>query len=322
MRSHKNFSQLNLNIVAVDPIVLFPEHRKILQRFGMLTIPDTIPKNNQEIIRRIQHADIVLDFWTALPKEVILKLTQTTMICCASAGYDWVDIKTAIAKGITVTHCPGHNAESVAEHTIGLMLSALRLSSKAARDAKQGIFTPDVYKGKDLKNSVVGIIGYGTIGKRVGDILTKGFGAKVLYMNSSSSRKDFKKLLTQSDVISINAALNDQTKGMIGFAEFELMKPGVVLVNTGRGAIIDEDAFVTYIKNGKIFATGIDTLSKEPFDANHPLLSLSNVLVTPHIGWNTEETEYRLSAQVVEIVTAFLEHKPRYVISEEKSFIN
>ena len=111
-------------IVCVDPIVLFPEHIKTLRKLGELVLYDTAPKNNEEIIDRIKNADVVVDFWTALPVEVIEKLDKPKMICSAAAGYDWIDVKVATQKGITVTHCPGHNAESVAEHVYGIHILA------------------------------------------------------------------------------------------------------------------------------------------------------------------------------------------------------
>lgn len=305
-------------IVCVDPIVLFPEHIKTLRKLGELVLYDTAPKNNEEIIDRIKNADVVVDFWTALPVEVIEKLDKPKMICSAAAGYDWIDVKVATQKGITVTHCPGHNAESVAEHAIGLMLGAMRLSWKSSDEVKNGKFTPEEYKGKELKGKTVGIIGYGSIGKRVAEILEKGFGAKITYINSSSSRDDLERLLKESDFISVNAPLNDKTRNLISYKEFALMKPGVVFVNTGRGAIVDEEALLENLKNGRVFAAGLDILAKEPFETSNLLLSQPNVLVTPHIGWNTEETEYRLSAQVVEIVTAFVQGKPIYIVPEQR----
>ena len=306
-------------ITCVDPIILFPEHINALKKLGELIMYNAAPKSNDEIFNRIQDTDVVIDFWTALPKKVIEKLNQTKMICSAAAGYDWIDVKTATAKGITITHCPGHNAESVAEHTVGLILGAMRLSWKASSEVRNGKFTPEEYKGKELKGKTVGIIGYGSIGKRVAEILEKGFGAKITYTNSSSSKDELEKLLEESDFISVNAPLNDKTRNLISHKEFTLMKPGVLFVNTGRGAIVDEEALLENLKNGKVFAAGLDILEKEPFETTNPLLSQPNVLVTPHIGWNTEETEYRLSAQVLEIVTAFIRDEPIYIIPEQRS---
>lgn len=307
-----------MKIVSFDPILLFPEHKEALNKLGELILHDTFPKDNNETIERLKDADIVIDFWTAMPAEVISKLTTPKMICSAAAGYDWIDVKAATEKGIKITHCPGHNAESVAEHTVGLMLDAMRLTKKASLEAKDGKYKPDEYKGKELKDSTVGIIGHGAIGKRVEEILTKGFGAKVTFIDSKSSKEDFENLLKTSDVISINAPLNDQTRNMFSFDQFDLMKDGVVIVNTGRGAIIDEAALIKNLESGKVFAAGLDILTQEPFDKNNKLLSMDNVIVTPHIAWNTNETDYRLSAQIVEIVEAFIKGEPKFIVKEQR----
>lgn len=305
-------------IVAVDPILLYPEHTKLLKEFGELTTYDTVPKNSREIIDRIKGADIVIDYWTALPKEVMENLKNTKMICSATAGYDWIDVKTASKKGIIITHCPGHNSESVAEFTIGLMLSALRRMCKAVNETREGFYKPSGYKSKDLKDKTLGIIGYGTIGKRVAEIAEQGFGMKILFTNSSSTRGNLEKLLKESDCISVNAPLNNKTRNLLGKHEFDLMKDGVVFVNTGRGAIVNETALFNALKSGKMYAAGLDMLANEPFEKNNPLFKLQNVIITPHIAWNTEESDYRLSAQVVEIISAFISGKPIYIVSEQR----
>ncbi|MCR4329040.1 MAG: hypothetical protein NUV65_00665 [Candidatus Roizmanbacteria bacterium] len=305
-------------IVAVDPIFLFPKHTKLLKEFGELVTFDTVPKNSSEILNRIKGADIVIDYWTALPKEVLENLKNTKMICSASAGYEWIDIETASKKGITITHCPGHNCEAVAELTIGLMLSALRHICKAVNETRGGSYKPAGYKSKELKDKTLGIIGYGTIGKRVAEIAEKGFGMKVLFTNSKSTPADLKKLLKVSDIISVNAPLNDKTKNLLGKYEFDLMKEGVIFVNTGRGAIVDETALFNSLKSGKIYAAGLDLLADEPYKKDNPLFKLQNVVITPHIAWNTEEADYRLSAQVVEIISAFVSGKPVYIVPEQR----
>lgn len=308
-----------MKIVAVDPILLFPEHIEALKKLGKLTVQTTLPKDDKEIVNRIKDAEVVIDFWTTLPAEVIRSLVATKMICSAASGADWIDIKAATAKGIVVTHCPGHNGESVAEHTIGLMLAAMRHTFRAATETRAGKYEPEGYKGKEIKGKILGIIGYGSVGKRVAEIAEKGFGVKVLYTNSKSSRADLEELLRESDIVSVNAPLNDQTLNLLGEKEFKLMKDGVVFVNTGRGAIVDESALLSALKSGKVYSAGLDILAKEPFEKNNPLLSLPNVIVTPHIAWNTPETDYRLSAQVVEIVKAFVAGKPIYVVADQRS---
>lgn len=250
-----------------------------------------------------------------MPARVITSASRLKMICVAATGYEWIDIKKAKKKNIVVSNSPGYGTEAVAEHTVGLLLNASRLAFKAGQDIKNGKWDPIIYKGKGLKGKTLGIIGYGSIGRRVAEICQKSFRAKILYANTSTSRKDFEYLLKNSDFISINAPLTEKTKGMLGKKEFSLMKKGVVLVNTGRGAIIQEEVLVDNLKSGKVFAAGLDVLTKEPMDKNDQLFSLSNVIITPHIGFNTEEAEYRLSEIVTQNIKAFLDGRPQNLVN-------
>ncbi len=167
----------------------------------------------------------------------------------------------------------------------------------------------------ELHEKTIGIIGYGRIGKRVGEIAEKGFGMKILFANSSTSREEFENLLKTSDVISINAPLNEKTKGLIGIKEFNLMKTGIVIVNTGRGAIIDEIAFAKSLKSDKVSAAGLDVLKDEPMNLKSPLFSFPNVVITPHIAFNTKESTKRLSKIVTDNIINFLEGHPANVVS-------
>jgi lactate dehydrogenase-like 2-hydroxyacid dehydrogenase len=307
-----------MKIVAVDPISLFPEHLKAIRETGELKIYDNKPENNQEILERIKDAEVVIDYWTAIPAEVMSKLQVTKLICCASSGYDWIDVETASKAGITVSHCPGHNSEAVAEHTVGLLLAAARKTIKSAEDMKSGKFAPDDYPGKEIKGRNIGIIGYGMIGQRIGEILEKGFGAKILSVDINNTKNDLEDLLRNSDFISVNVPLNDKTRKMLGEKEFELMKQDVVLVNTSRGAVIDEEVLLKYLRSEKVFAAGLDVLAQEPNIKDNPLFNLSNVVITPHIGWNTENTGYRLSEQVAQIVTSFANGNPIFKVPEQR----
>jgi len=238
---------------------------------------------------------------------VINSLTVAKLICSAAVGYEWIDVDAASEKGIHVVDCPGNSKESVAEHTIALMLGAVRHIYKAITETKQGRFEPGAYKGMELKGKTLGVIGYGNIGKRVAEIAEKGFGMNILFTNSMSTREDLEKLLKESDFISIHIPANAKTKNLLSDAEFELMKMGVVLVNTADlGTVLNEKALIKALNEGKLYAAGLDTLAQVPYEQNHPLLNLSNVIVTPNMAWDTEETDYRLSKQVVEIVEAFV----------------
>ncbi|MBI1862854.1 hypothetical protein HYS00_01900 [Candidatus Microgenomates bacterium] len=307
-----------MNIVAVDPVRIFPEHATILRSLGDVTIYDTEHKDSTEAFERLRDAEIIILYGAHIEGEVIEKLDKAKLIIVCAAGYDWVNIGAAQKKGILVTHCPGSNGEAVAEFTIGLIIEAARNFYDAAKMASQGIFSKD-YHGVELKGKTIGIIGYGTIGKRVAEIAQRAFGMNVLTTNSKSSRADLVLLLTNSDFISINAPSNAHTRNMIGQKELALTKKGVVLVNTGRGAVIDEDALYDALRSGHIHGAGLDVMQTEPFIKDHKLFSLPNVIITPHIAYNTEETDFRLSAQIAEIAKSYIDGNTKYVIPEMKT---
>lgn len=304
-----------MKIVSVDKVFLHPEHINELKKLGEVVIYSDVP-DEAEGIKRIKHADIVIDNWFEMPATVISAAPKLKLLAVAATGYEWIDLQQAKKQCITVCNAPGYATEAVAEHTIGLLLAATRLTSPSQSDIRQGTWNPLAYKGKELKGKILGIIGYGAIGRRVAEIAKTGFEMNILYNNSSSSREDLEHLIRESDMISINAPFTDKTKGMIGFKEFELMKPGVIIVNTGRGAVIDEKAFINTLKTGKIFAAGLDVLSDEPMKHTDPLFNFPNVIITPHIAFNTEESEYRCSQIVTDNIKKFLEGHPQNVVSQ------
>lgn len=303
-----------MKIVSVDKVVIYPEHVLELKKFGEVIIYNDIP-DEKEGIKRIKDADIIIDNWYEMPANVIVSALKLKMICVAATGYEWIDLNETRKKNIIVSNSPGYSTEAVAEHTIGLLLHSIRKASEAEREIINGKWNSIKFKGKELKGKTLGIIGYGSIGKRVAEIAKKGFNMKILYINTQSSRTSFEKLLKDSDFISINAPLTKKTKGMISKKEFNLMKKGVSIVNTGRGAVIDEILLIDNLKSGKIFAAGIDVFAKEPIERNNPLLKNPNVTITPHIGFNTEEAEYRLSEIIVNNIKNFVEGHPIHVIS-------
>jgi len=303
-----------MKIVSVDKVVIYPKHVRELEKFGEVVIYNDIP-DEKEGIKRIKDADIVIDNWYEMPAKVISSAPKLKMICVAATGYEWVDLNETKKRGIIVSNSPGYSTEAVAEHAIGLLLHSIRKASEAEREIVNGKWTPIKFKGKELRGKTLGIIGYGSIGRRIAEIAKKGFNMKILYINTQSSRTSFEKLLKDSDFISINTPLTKKTKGMISKKEFNLMKKGVSIVNTGRGAVIDEILLINNLKSGKIFAAGIDVFSEEPIEKKHPFFKNPNVTITPHIGFNTEEAEYRLSQIIVDNIKNFVEGHPIHVVS-------
>lgn len=303
-----------MKIVSVDKVEIHPDHIETLKQYGEVVVYDDVPSED-EGVRRIIDADIVIDNWFKMPAKVIASCRKLKMIAVAATGYEWIDLQEARKHNILITNAPYYCTEAVAEHAISLMLQASRMSYLAEKEIRQGKWRPTEYKGKELQGKVLGIIGYGNIGRRIAKIATAGFEMKILYVNSGSSRKDLEKLLTESDFVSINAPINDITHMMISAREFDLMKNGVVVVNTGRGAVIDEGELFRNLQSRKIFAAGLDVLAHEPMQRNDPLFTLDNVVISPHIAYNTNEALYQLSSIVVDNVIGFLKGKPQNVVS-------
>ena len=243
-----------MKIVSIDKVKLLPEHVEELKKYGTLVLYTSTPKNITEVKKRISDADIVIDNVFEMSKEIISCCKNLKLICVFGTGYDFIDLEESKKRNILVCNAHKYATESTAEHTFGLILNSVKLSSRAERDLRNGIWSPHNYRGIELKNKTLGIIGYGNIGKRVAEIAVKGFDMKILFVNTKSSRDDLKKLLMNSDIISVNASLNNKTRSILSSAEFQLMKHGVVIVNTGRGAIIDTQALINNVRSGKVFS--------------------------------------------------------------------
>ena len=304
-----------MKIVSIDKVKLLPEHVEELKKYGTLVLYTSTPKNITEVKKRISDADIVIDNVFEMSKEIISCCKNLKLICVFGTGYDFIDLEESKKRNILVCNAHKYATESTAEHTFGLILNSVKLSSRAERDLRNGIWSPHNYRGIELKNKTLGIIGYGNIGKRVAEIAVKGFDMKILFVNTKSSRDDLKKLLMNSDIISVNASLNNKTRSILSSAEFQLMKHGVVIVNTGRGAIIDTQALINNVRSGKVFSVGLDVFDKEPIQLDNPLLSLENVALTPHIGFKTIESEFSVSQIVTNNIISYIKGNVRNIIN-------
>jgi len=194
------------------------------------------------------------------------------------------------------------------------MLSVSRKLLIANASISKGEFDPKAYKGIELKDKTIGIVGAGNIGGRIGEI-AKGFGMKVLFVDSKTSRNKFEEILSQSQYLSINTPLTPKTEKLIGEKEFSLLPKGAIVINTSRGKVIDEMELVKQLQNGHLGGAGLDVFEKEPPKKDNPLFTLANVVATPHIAWNTAESQHRLAEGVVTNIEAFCAGKPIHIVS-------
>jgi phosphoglycerate dehydrogenase-like enzyme len=223
------------------------------------------------------------------------------------AGVNTIDVKTATKCGIAVANMPGANAPSVAEGTVLLMLAALRRLPALDRDVRQGHgwpANPELGETvRDVGACTVGLVGYGNIAKRVGEIVAA-MGATVLHTSTrDDGRPGWRQLpvlLAASDIVSLHLPLTTDTRHLLSRDAMARMKPGAVLVNTSRGAVVDEEALVDALRDGRLAGAGLDVFEVEPVAPDNPLLGLDNVVLTPHVTWYTADTMRRYLAEAVD----------------------
>jgi D-3-phosphoglycerate dehydrogenase len=207
------------------------------------------------------------------------------------------------ARGIRVHTISNYGDVAVAEHTIALLLAAGRNIARMDREVRSGTWVP--HKGVQLLGKTLGVIGLGGIGREVLR-LGRGLGMEVIGWNRTprpgAPLVPLDELLARSDVISLSLALNDETRGLLGPAQFARMKPGVILINTARAALVDETALIDGLRNGRIRHAGLDVFHAEPLTLNHPLAAMENVTLTAHAAFRTLEASMALLRRAIEIV--------------------
>jgi len=264
-----------------------------------------------------EDADGVMVRMTPIRAADLARAKKVKVICKQGVGFDSIDIEAARSRGIPVLRTPGANSEAVAEMAMALALSATRRVTELDRMLRAGVkFERPNILGVEMHGKTVGVIGIGAIGSRVAHKWQAAFEAKVVYYDPYVSNSGFEKsekvedLLTRSDLVSIHVPLTGETRKLIGAPQLARMKKTAVLVNTSRGGIIDESALYEALKERRIFAAGLDVWEVEPPPKDAPLLSLPNVVGTPHAAGGTFETQERSSLQVAMQVVEVLQGKP------------
>ncbi|MEM3627649.1 MAG: hydroxyacid dehydrogenase [Candidatus Bathyarchaeia archaeon] len=311
-----------MKIVVVDHVYLEEEHIKKLQLMGDLEIFKDPPKTSEELKERIRMADIVIVGWSNLTKDIIDSAEKLKMISIWATTCHYADLRAAKERGIIVTHVPGYATEAVAEHTFALLLAAIRKLPLADKHVRDGYFDWRPFGGIELAGKTLGVIGTGAIGCRVAEI-AKAFKMRLLgfdkYPNLERAKEigmkyvDFYTLLRESDVVTIHVTLTPETEKMIGKKEIEIMKNSAIIINTSQGKVIDEEALIDALKSGKLSYAGLDVFEMEPPAKDNPLFKLDNVVLSPHIGFNTVEAAKRCTDICIENVAKFLEGKPQNI---------
>lgn len=300
MHDEKKFSLLNQKmgkkVLICD--AMDPEGIILLKQFGFIVV-NKPAISYEELKKHVIDCDVlVVRSRTKVTREIIDSGRNLKVIVKIGSGVDNIDVEYAEKKGVKVISTPEAVTNAVAELTIGLLLSLAREIPKANCAMKREEWIKDDLKGWELRGKTIGIIGCGRIGRRVAQI-AKAFGMKILAYDIDPSCKEFLKnieaklvpfeeLLRKSDVITIHVPLTPQTRYMIGEKEIQQMKDGAYIINTSRGAVIDEKALFNALQSGKIAGAALDVYEKEPPE-DYSLIKLANVICTPHIGAQTRE---------------------------------
>ena len=282
---------------------------------------------NEELPGRIQGADIIVTKEMPVSAEMIQRFPESVkLICEAGTGYNNIDLEAARKKGITVCNIPAYSTERVAHTAIMMILnlsSTMQVQMKMLANGNHDNFTKNLQVPHvEVNGKTLGVIGAGHIGKKVIKI------AQALDMNilvyTRTPREDekgiryvsLKELLEHSDYVSLHCPLTESTKHMINKETLKLMKPSAFIINTSRGALIDEAALIEALKNGKIAGAGLDVQETEPPKETSPLYTMENVLLTPPMGWKGLETRQRLVSILADNIKNFLAGNPKNVVSE------
>lgn len=281
-----------------------------------------------QVADRIREATIIISNKLSLAEQQLAEAPNVKLIAIAATGSDCVDLDYCRSRGITVCNVRGYAANSVPEHVLMLILALRRNLFAYRRDVQEGKWQQSkqfcllTHPLNDIKGSTIGIIGHGAIGKSMAR-LAQALEMNVLISEHKNStwlrdgRTSFAEMLEQSDVVTLHCPLNDDTRDMFGREEFKSMKRNALLINTARGALIQDDALIDALRSELIAGAAVDCLREEPPRNGSPLLDLSlpNFIVTPHVAWASEEAVQALADQVIDNIEAFVAGQPQNTLS-------
>jgi glycerate dehydrogenase len=292
-----------------------------LDKLGEVTSYATT--STDETLRRIEDAEIVITNKVLITKEIMENSPQLKLIAISATGMNNVDLESAKGLKISVKNVTGYSTTSVVQHTFTLALHLIAKLSYHNHSVQKGswsnsnLFTDVSQPFNEIAGKSWGIIGLGTIGKEVARI-AEAFGVHINYYSTSGKNKindyhhyELEELLQKSDIISIHCPLNEQTQNLINHSNLSLLKEGAILLNLGRGGIINEADLAKALDEQKFYA-GLDVLTIEPIDKNNPLMHIKNqdqLIITPHIAWASVEAREKLLEGIVKNIKNFTEHK-------------
>lgn len=278
--------------------------------FRAIAEVDEASGSEDALIEALQGVRVCLTQMAPLTRKVLEACPDLELFAVSRGGPVNANLEAATRHGVTVTYAPGRNAVSTAEHTLGLMLSAMRRVSDSHHGVLQGLWKSDLYAydatGLQIHGNTIGLVGAGAVGGHLAAVLLA-MGANVLVhdpfvhpatMPPGVVMTPLPELLARSRVISLHARLTPETRGLIGAAELALMQEGSVLVNCARGGLLDYTALAAALRDGHLFAAGLDVYDIEPLPAEHPLRDAPHVVLTPHLAGASKDVALRAAAMV------------------------
>jgi glycerate dehydrogenase len=318
-----------MKIVVLDGHTLNPGDNpwSPVESFGELTVHERTPA--ELIVERSLDAEILLTNKTPLSAETLAKLPQLRMISVLATGYNIVDVAAARERGIPVCNVPDYSTDAVAEFVMALMLDFFKQTHRHGQLVAQGEWqrSPNFCFWQnphfhELAGKTLGIVGFGTIGRRLGE-LASAFRMRVLAASRSRQAKaaypfewaDVDEIFSQADVVSLHCPLTPETQGLVHRERLARMKPTALLINTARGPLVCEQDLCDALNAGVIAGAACDVVSAEPIRADNPLLSARNLTLTPHIAWAASEARQRLMQATAANIAAFLAGSPVNVVN-------
>lgn len=318
--------------VAVFEVELLGSDDSSWERLSELDLIESVEKyvglTDDELIEKARDANMIICNSGNFYDDVFSKLPNLKYLGLMTTGYNQVDINKAKKHNITVTNLPIYGTMSVAQHIMGLLLeicSKVGFYNEVVKRTywqEEDKFMFRVGRQFELDGKTIGIFGLGNIGLAVAN-MAKGFGMNVIAYSKHRKQKfdsdfieyvDKDELWKRSDVISLNASLNEETMGIINDETIGKMKNGVIILNAARGQMIDEEALARGIYSGKVYAAGLDTLAEEPPKPNNPLLGLPQCIITPHMAWSTNEARKRIVDIAIDNAINYINGKPTNVV--------
>lgn len=312
-----------MKIVVLDGYGLNPGDLSwdAVSQLGELTVYDRT--SSEEVIARSAGAEAILTNKTVITAEIMEALPDLKYIGVLATGYNVVNIGAAREKGIVVTNIPAYSTPSVAQMVFAHILNIAQQVQHHSEEVRKGRWTNNAdfcfwdTPLIELREKKIGLVGLGHTGYNTARIAI-GFGMQVTAYTSKSSlqlppeikKRTLDELFSECDIVSLHCPLTDETKELVNAERLRLMKPTAILINTGRGPLVNEQDLADALNAGKLYAAGLDVLSSEPPKADNPLLTARNCYITPHIAWASLEARTRLMDILVENIKAFQAGKP------------